>query len=76
MDAGLIEWIVGQTGTAAVAAIALWQLNRAYTDAIRREKDNTDTHRQDKQALLTALSDNAKALAALEAACERITDKR
>lgn len=72
MDAGFIEWIIGQSGTAAVAALSLWMLNRSYQDSLRRERENSESHREDKRQLIEALQSNAKALTALEAACERI----
>ena len=72
VETGFIEFLIGQTGTAAIAAIALWQLNRAYTDSLRREHENTQTQRDDKKALIGALQNNAKALTALESACENM----
>lgn len=70
-----IEFLIGQTGTAAVAILALWQLDRLHKDALRREQENTNSHREDKRALIEALQANAKAIAELESTVERLIDR-
>lgn len=76
MEPTFIQWLVSQTGLAGIAALALWLNNRQAQDAIRRERENADSIRTVNGELLRTLQDNTKALAALEAAIERVTDDR
>jgi hypothetical protein len=47
MDPEFIKWIVGQAGTAGLAALAMWMLRQTYEDRIRAEK----AHQEDKERL-------------------------
>jgi hypothetical protein len=60
MDFTIAQWIVDQTGVALFAGFALFITYRTYRDAMRRECDNGNKHREDKLNMLAALQDVAR----------------
>lgn len=75
MDSGFIQFLTTQVGLGGVAALALWLNNRAYQDALRREREYSDASREDKRAMMDVMQANTKALAALESAIENMTGR-
>lgn len=74
MEASFAQWVVGQGGIAGIACLALWLLNRTYQDALRRERENAETHRQDKERMIQALEKNAEVMARLDNAMSELVD--
>lgn len=73
MDQAFIQLILSQTGMGGIAVLALWLLNKAYTDALRREREYAETLRADRVEIVTVIRDLTKALAGLENAVESQT---
>ena len=73
MDATFVQWLVGQTGTAALAGLALYLLDRSYRDSLRREKETAEQGREDRRQLIAVLGENAKLCASLQSAVEALT---
>jgi len=73
VDAGFVQWALGQTGIGAVAALALWLLDRSYRDSLRREKDTVEQGREDRRLLISILAENTKSNAALQLTIENMT---
>lgn len=73
MDSTFISWLIGQSGIGAVAALALYLLDRSYRDSLRREKETIEQGREDRRILISVLADNAKSNTALQATIENMT---
>ncbi len=56
--------------------ISIFVVKQTYQDALRREQDNAQAHRDDKVQVIAALKENAKAMTALENAIEGLTRER
>ena len=76
MDQPFLEWVVGQAGIGGLAAMALYLLNKAHNDALRREQEYSASNREDKQQMMAVLSENARVLSGLQAAIEGFTRDR
>ncbi len=81
MDPQFIQWIVGQSGVAGVATLALWMLRQAYEDRdrthremIEREKEASDTMIQVLQEHTAAVAKNTAALEELQRIVEALRD--
>jgi hypothetical protein len=72
-DNTFLSWIIGQSGVGALAAFALWLLDRSYRDSLRREKETVEQGREDRRLLMQVLSENAKSNTALQATIENMT---
>lgn len=70
MDTTFIQWLIGQSGIGAVAALAIYLLNKAFTDALRREREYAESNRDDKKAMIELFAENARVLSALQNAIE------
>ena len=70
MDATLFQWAFQQGGITVVAIMAIVLMYRVYTDAVRRERENSEVHRDDKKLMLAAFTENARVLVALQSAIE------
>ena len=55
MDLAVLDWLLGQTGIAVFAALALLLMWRQQRDGILRERENSEIHRQDKGRVIDAL---------------------
>ena len=73
MDFAIFEWIVSQSGLAMVAALALWIMWLQQRDALRRERENSEIHRQDKLRITGVLEDVARSNTEL---CQLIRELR
>lgn len=73
MDNAFISWLVGQSGIGALAALALFLLDRSYKDALRREKEVVEQGREDRRQLIAVLAENAKSHTSLQATIENMT---
>lgn len=73
MDNTFISWLVGQSGIGALAALALFLLDRSYKDALRREKEVVEQGREDRRQLIAVLAENAKSHTALQGTIENMT---
>jgi hypothetical protein len=73
MDSAFISWLIGQSGIGAIAALALFLLDRSYRDSLRREKETIEQSREDRRLLLSVLAENAKTNASLQATVENMT---
>ena len=60
MDIDILNWIVNQTGIAAFAAFALYINWHQQRDGVRRERENSDIHRNDKARITDVLEDVAR----------------
>lgn len=75
MEQSMMEWIVTQVGLAGLAAFSIFIVKQTYQDALRREQDSAQSHREDKTELIGALKENASAMTALKAAIDRIVQQ-
>lgn len=73
MDSTFIQWLTSQVGTAGLAGLALYLLDRSYRDSLRREKESAEQGREDRRLLIVALGENAKMCTSLQAAVEALT---
>lgn len=73
MDSAFIQWLTSQVGTAGLAGLALFLLDRSYRDSLRREKETVEQGREDRRQLIGVLGDNAKMCASLQSAVEALT---
>lgn len=73
MDPTFIQWLVGQSGMAGLAAFALWLNNRQAQEALRREHETSEQLRALNAEVLTTLKDVTKALTGLQGAIDGIT---
>lgn len=73
MDSSFVQWLTTQVGTAGLAGLALYLLDRSYRDSLRREKETAEQGREDRRQLITVLGDNAKMCASLQSAVEALT---
>lgn len=89
-EMSFIQWIIGQTGTAGIAALSIWimkvQNDQAVArrkedklreeerndEAIRRERENADVHRDDKRLLMEIVRSNTESNARLTDAVLRL----
>jgi hypothetical protein len=82
-DVSLIQWIVGQTGLAGLAAFSIWQMKQWHDDSVRRNRENLDeeirrgkealeNERADKSMLLDVLRQNTETKTRLVEAIGRI----
>jgi hypothetical protein len=82
MDPTLLQWIVGQTGMAGLAAFAIWLMDQRHKEGIartdesmRREIQNVETHRMDKAQLIEVLNKNAEVQTRLIDTLNRVDDR-
>lgn len=54
----VMEWLFQQTGPVAVAAMALYFMQKNHSAYMERERENAQIHREDKQAIMKVLADN------------------
>lgn len=73
MDSTFVQWLIGQVGTAGLAGLALYLLDRSYRDSLRREKESAEQGREDRRQLIAALGENAKMCASLQSSVEALT---
>jgi hypothetical protein len=73
LDSTFISWLIGQSGIGALAALALFLLDKSYKDALRREKETIEQGREDRRQLISVLAENAKSNASLQAIIENLT---
>lgn len=73
MDPTFIQWLVGQSGMAGLAAFALWLNNRQAQEALRRERETSEQMRALNAEVLGTLKDVTKALSGLENAIDGLT---
>ena len=73
MDFAILDWIVDQSGVAMFAAFALYINWHQQKDGIRRERENSETHRHDKIRIVDVLQDVARSNAEL---CQLIRELR
>jgi hypothetical protein len=84
MEVGVLQWIIGQSGMAGLAAFAIWLMDQRHKEharekdtALQREMLNVELHRQDKERLIEVLRQNAEVnvrlIATLNHLDERLT---
>lgn len=71
MESELLQLILSQTGLGGIAFLALWLVNKAWADALRRERENVEQMRADRAEYITVMRELTKALANLENAVEQ-----
>jgi hypothetical protein len=76
MDSTFIQWLVGQAGIGGLAAMALYLLDKAHKDALRREREYAEANREDKKQLLAMLSEIATTMSELKSAIEGVSRER
>lgn len=76
VDTAFWQWILGQTGIGGIAALALWLMNKAHQDALRREVASSELLRTERAELIRVMNDTTKALTALEAAISELVHVR
>lgn len=62
-DITFIQWLVGQTGLAAVAAFALWMLKKSYDDRLREAREHSEEIKRLYEETRQALDANTRVLA-------------
>lgn len=70
MDITFIQWLIGQSGIGAIAALAIYLLNKTFVDSLRREKEYAESNREDKKQMMVLFAENARVLSALQSAIE------
>lgn len=73
MSPEFVQFIFGQSGIGALAAFALWLLDRTYKDALRREKEMNEQLREDRRQLIAVLGESARSNMALQATIESMS---
>ena len=89
-EMSFIQWIVGQTGTAGIAVLAIWIMKvmneqsivrrtedmkreqERHDEAVRRERENADIHREDKRAMMEIVRAHTESNARLTDAVLRL----
>lgn len=82
-DMSFIQYLIGQTGLAGIAAFALWTMKIWHDETIKRDQEHLDKEilrtkeqaeqdRQDKMIMVEALTRNTEANARLNEAIIRI----
>lgn len=61
----IIQFIIGQVGAAGIAVLALFLLDKAYKDALRREQETSGRLEQNQNTLIRVIEENAKVLTRL-----------
>lgn len=69
-EEGLFQLILSQTGTGGIAVLALWLLNKAYADALRREREYAENLRSVYNAQTQSTKELTQALTELRHAIE------
>ena len=72
MSDTFIQWIVGQTGTAGVAILALFMLRQAYEDRDKRRVEAIGKEEQRSDQLIEVIKENTKVAAQLVAAVAQV----
>ena len=72
MDQQFIQWIVGQSGVAGVATLALWMLRQAYQDRDRSHREMIEREKQVSDTMIQALQEHTEAVAKNTAALEEL----
>lgn len=68
----MIQWIVGQAGMGAVAALALVMLRESYQMIVRQMAQTIERERADKELLVQTVSQAREAMTMLTSAIERM----
>ncbi len=72
MDQQFVQWLVGQSGVAGVATLALWMLRQAYEDRDRAHREMIDREKEVSDTMIQALQEHTAAVAKNTAALEEL----
>lgn len=72
MESEFVQWLVGQTGVAGVAGLALVMLRQAYEDRDRRSKEAIEREKQISDTLVDVVQAHTRAVAKNTAALEEL----
>ncbi len=62
MTPDIIQWIMGQVGTAGIAALALFMLNRSWETQLAREKTTQEEMTEQRKTLAEVVKANTVAM--------------
>jgi hypothetical protein len=72
VDSAFIQMILGQSGMGGIAALAMWLMNKAHQDALRREVTNSELMRTERAELIRVMNETTRAITALESAIDAL----
>ena len=72
----ILQWVLGQVGLGGIAAMALWMLRETYRMMVLREQEITAQSKEDKSAVLLALTENSRILSRLTTLLEAVLYER
>jgi hypothetical protein len=55
------QYLIEQTGPVAVALLSLWFMQQNHTAYVKRESDNSQSHREDKARMFEVVNNNTAA---------------
>ena len=75
-DVNFTQWVIGQAGLGAIAAMGLYLLNMVYRAWLAALKEYAETNREDKKHLLLVLQQNTEASTKLTTLIEKLSDEK